>query len=166
MNKDIKQYQINEKVFYVMQGVCIVEDIIQIKQRDRTFHEYYRLVPVMDKTCTIYSPISSSNAHLRSIMSKTEWKRILQIAKTLKFSWEKNEQRRIIKRNKAMLEDDILTLIALVRMYHQTKKSMLNLDDEIWLKRAQQILVSELSEAMSVLEEEALTVLLSEGDEK
>ena len=30
MNKDIKQYQINEKVFYVMQGVCIVEDIIQI----------------------------------------------------------------------------------------------------------------------------------------
>lgn len=159
MNKQ-SMLQVKEKVFCIMKGVCVIEEIVKIKHKDKSYLDYYRLTPVMDPSCTIYSPVHSSKSRLRSIKSVEEWYQLLNDATRMKDKWSSNEQRRVQRRNEAIKNDDTRSLISLFRMYCQTKETLLNSNDLSWMRMAEQILISELSESMNISFDEALDKLL------
>lgn len=155
----MNQYHVQDKVFCMMHGVCIIEEIVQMKQSNKTVVDYYRLVPVMDHNCTIYSPVHSANGRMRAIKSAEDYEKVLHDAKKLKSKWEINEQKRIIKRNRAIKEGDLSMMISLIRTYHKSPSHALNGDDMIWFKKAEQILVSEMIESLNITYEEAIELL-------
>lgn len=149
--EDINLGCIDEKVIHIPEGVCIIEQICKIRNDDNIECEYYKLVPLVNSTSAVYVPVHSEKTHTRSLRSKKEICKILELTAKCKPVWEKNEQKRVAKRQRALLDDDGVTLAKLIKSYHHKKeKDHITILDSIWLKKAEQLLCSEIAEVLNV----------------
>ena len=72
-------FEVGDRVFYGVVGVCEVEDIAAppIKGIDG---KYYYLQPVYDDKGIIYSPVDSKKVSMRTIITKEEAQTFLERA--------------------------------------------------------------------------------------
>lgn len=157
---------VGEKVVHVPEGVCVIEEITTIRNRDSIDKEYYKLVPVMDKTSAIYVSIDTPEKYMRKLKSKKEIQEILETQKKAKPLWDANEQRRIQKRRTAMQEDDGMAIAKLIKAYrYRREKEHLSISDRNWLKTAEQFWFSEVAEVLGMDYETAFSVVLETDHE-
>lgn len=149
--KNICHCYIGAKVVHIPEGVCSVEEISKIRNADYNEHDYYKLVPVQDQTMAVYIPVHSAEKLVRVMRSKDEIYKILDICEKYRPVWNNNETKRIARRNKAVHDDDGVTLAKLIKAYHhKRRKDHISIADSIWLKKAEQLLCSEIAEVLEL----------------
>lgn len=143
-------YHTGEKVFHIPEGVCLIEEISRMANFGEE-KEYYKLVPVMDKTVTIYVGIDGPAKYMRKLRSKENVQQIITLQQKSNMHWEKDEEKRISQMQTALRSDNAETAAKLIKMYHQRKKQeRLSTSDNNLLKKAEQFLYSEFAEVLGV----------------
>lgn len=87
-------YHTGEKVFHIPEGVCLIEEISRMANFGEE-KEYYKLVPVMDKTVIIYVGIDGPAKYMRKLRSKENVHQIIALQQKSNMHWEKDEEKRI-----------------------------------------------------------------------
>ncbi len=138
-------YEVGEQVVHIPEGVCVIEEIVKMDICNEV-KEYYKLVPVMDKTSIFYVAINGPKRNMRKLRTQKELLQILEEQKKSKMHWEKNEERRLSQFKNAIYNDDAITMAKCIKVYHQRKKQeRLTTNDNAILIKAEQLLYSEMS---------------------
>lgn len=142
---------IGKKVVHIPEGVCTITEICTMKNDAGEEREFYKLTSVKNQSLVVYVPLDSAEKHMRNLRSREEISEILQSCKTAKTGWDSSEQKRVEKRRKALQEDDGLAIAKLIKSYHRRKEnSNLSVVDSNWLKKAEQLLCSEMEEVLQM----------------
>ena len=141
-------YNIGEKVVHIPEGVCTITEITKMAHSG-VEKDYYKLVPVMDNSTAIYVSLNTSEKNIRKLRSKNELLHILEAQKKTKTHWEKNEEKRISQMKSAIHKDDGVAIAKLIKTYYQKRKQeRLCTSDNNMLKKAEQLLYSEMAEVL------------------
>lgn len=143
-------YHVGEKVVHIPEGVCLIEGISRMESFGME-KDYYKLVPVLDKTVTIYVGVDGPAKYMRSLRSKEDIQQIIALQQKSNMRWEKNEEKRISQMRSALRNDHAEMVAKLIKMYHQRRKQEhLTTSDNNQLKKAEQFLYSEIAEVMNI----------------
>ena len=141
-------YQIGEKVVHIPEGVCIITEITKMTNFGEE-KEYYKLIPVMDNTMTIYVGVNGPSKNIRKLKSREEIQTIIKKQTESRSHWEKNEEKRKAQMKAAIQKDDSIAMAKLLKTYYQKRKQQhLNTLDNNLLKQAEQLLYSEMAEVL------------------
>lgn len=155
-------YQIGEKVVHIPEGVCMITEITKMTTFDEE-KEYYKLIPVMDNTMTIYVGVNGPAKNIRKLKSKEEIQTIIEKQKESRSHWEKNEEKRQSQMKAAIQKDDSIAIAKLLKTYYQRRKIQhLNISDNNLLKQAEQLLYSEMAEVLQTDYQKLRTRILAQ----
>ena len=142
---DEHKYRIGERIVHIPEGVCRIEEITKIDSVGEG-KQYYKLVPLMGDTCALYVSVNGSKKNIRKLRSKEEMLKIVDAQKTSEMNWEKREDRRLSQVKAAIYNDDGVAIAKWIKVYYcRRKKERLNIVDNNLLKKAEQLLYSEMS---------------------
>lgn len=142
-------------------GVCRVVDITgnPIDRLDQK-RKYYVLEPVFEKTSTIYTPVDNDKVVMRRIMNKEEAEKLIEHITEIDIMWIQEEKRREQTYKEAIRTYDSRSLVQIIKTLYLRKKSRLNegkkilSSDEQYLHKAEELLYSEMSLALSIPKDE------------
>lgn len=158
-------FTVGERVMYGPSGACRVTDI-----RRETFgeveREYYVLVPLAGGS-SIFVPTDSEQltARMRTLLTPDEAKQLLRDLPGLECPWIEDNRERSASFQKTLNEGNARDLLALARAVYLRRQTLRaagkkNLTaDENAFKRAERILVEELSLVLEQPKDEVLTLL-------
>ena len=138
-------------------GVCRVIDITDnpVDRLDKK-RKYYLLEPVFEKTSTIYTPVDNEKVIMRRIMNKEEAQKLIEHIKEIDVMWVQEEKRREQTYKDAIRTYDSRSLVQIIKTLYQRKririkegKKVLS-SDEQYLRKAEELLYSEMSLALSI----------------
>ena len=138
-------------------GVCRVIDITDnpIDRLDKK-RKYYLLEPVFEKTSTIYTPVDNEKIIMRRIMNKEEAEKLIAHVREIDVMWVQEEKRREQTYKEAIRTYDSRSLVQIIKTLYQRKRSRINegkkvlSSDEQYLHKAEELLYSEMSIALSI----------------
>lgn len=141
-------------------GVCRVNDIIgnPIDRLDLK-RKYYVLEPVFEKASTIYTPVDNDKIVMRRIMNKEEAEKLIAHIEDIETVWIQEEKRREQTYKEAIRTYDSRSLVQIIKTLYQRRKSRINegkkvlSSDEQYLHKAEELLYSEMSLALSIPKE-------------
>lgn len=141
-------------------GVCRVIDITDnpIDRTDRK-RKYYLLEPVFEKTSTIYTPVDNEKIIMRRIMNEEEAQKLIEHIREIDIVWIQEEKRREQTYKDAIRTYDSRSLVQIIKTLYQRKKVRINegkkvlSSDEQYLRKAEELLYSEMSVALSIPKE-------------
>lgn len=148
-------FEINDKVVYGVVGVCEIVDIDKppIKGIEG---KYYFLQPVYDDKGLIYSPVDSKKVLIRNIMTETEGKKLLELAKNCRKSEKLNERVTPNMYDEMVKSQDALQLMHLIRALYNIKnerakelRKMKSADSRM-LVTARKLLYGEMAVALGI----------------
>ena len=136
-------------------GVCRVIDITgnPIDRFDQE-KKYYVLEPVFEKASTIYTPVNNDKIVMRRIMNKEEAEKLIAHIEEIETVWIQEEKRREQTYKEAIY--DSRSLVQIIKTLYQRKRSRINegkkvfSSDEQYLHKAEELLYSEMSIALSI----------------
>lgn len=142
-------------------GVCRVVDITDnpIDRLDKK-RKYYILEPVFEKTSTIYTPVDNEKIIMRRIMNKEEAQRLIDHIQEIETVWIQEEKRREQTYKDAIRTYDSRSLVQIIKTLYLRKKVRINegkkvlSSDEQYLRKAEELLYSEMSLALAIPKEE------------
>lgn len=138
-------------------GVCRVIDITgnPIDRSDQN-KKYYVLEPVFEKVSTIYTPVNNDKIVMRRIMNKEEAEKLIAHITEIETVWIQEEKRREQTYKEAIRTYDSRSLVQIIKTLYQRKririkegKKVLS-SDEQYLRKAEELLYSEMSLALSI----------------
>lgn len=117
---EINMFEIGDKVFYGVVGVCEIEDIAPppIKGIDGN---YYYLQPVYDDKGIIYSPVESKKVSMRTIITKEKAQELLKQAENCKQETMLNEKVTPNQYDEMVKSQEAENLIHLIRALYNVK---------------------------------------------
>ncbi len=138
-------------------GVCRVIDITgnPIDQFDKE-KKYYVLEPVFEKASTIYTPVDNDKIVMRRIMNKEEAEKLIAHIAEIDTVWIQEEKRREQTYKEAISTYDSRSLAQIIKTLYQRKRSRIDegkkvlSSDEQYLHKAEELLYSEMSMALSI----------------
>ncbi len=138
-------------------GVCRVIDITDnpIDRLDKK-RKYYLLEPVFEKTSTIYTPVDNEKIIMRRIMNKEEAEKLIAHIREIDVMWVQEEKRREQTYKDALRTYDSRSLMQIIKTLYQRKNMRINegkkvlSSDEQYLRKAEELLYSEMSLALSI----------------
>ncbi|MCM1122130.1 MAG: CarD family transcriptional regulator [Eubacterium sp.] len=141
-------------------GVCRVVDITgnPIDRMDKE-KKYYVLEPVFEKASTIYTPVDNEKIVMRRIMNKDEAEKLIEHITEIDTVWIQEEKRREQTYKEAIRTYDSKSLVQIIKTLYQRKKSRISegkkvlSSDEQYLHKAEELLYSEMSLALSIPKE-------------
>ena len=138
-------------------GVCRVIDITAHPgDRLDKKRKYYLLEPVFEKTSTIYTPVDNEKVIMRRIMNKEEAQKLIEHIKEIDVMWVQEEKRREQTYKDAIRTYDSRSLVQIIKTLYQRKRIRINegkkvlSSDEQYLRKAEELLYSEMSLALSI----------------
>ena len=146
-------FEVGDRVFYGVVGVCEVEDIAAppIKGIDG---KYYYLQPVYDDKGIIYSPVDSKKVSMRTIITKEEAQTFLERARNCKSDELLNQKITPNQYDEMVKSQDTEKLMHLVRFLYDIKnerakelRKMKSADSRM-LVTARKLLYGELAVAL------------------
>lgn len=154
-------------------GVCRVIDITgnPIDRLDQK-KKYYVLEPVFEKASTIYTPVDNEKIVMRRIMNKEEAERLIAHITEIDTVWIQEEKRREQTYKEAIRTYDSRSLVQIIKTLYQRKRSRINegkkvlSSDEQYLHKAEELLYSEMSLALSIPKEEVEAYIAREVDKQ
>ena len=142
-------------------GVCRVVNITgnPIDKLDKV-RKYYVLEPVFEKGSTVYTPVDNDKVIMRRIMSKEEAEDLVGRITTIETVWIQEEKSREQMYKEAIRTYDCQSLVQIIKTLYQRKQNRLKegkkvlSSDEQYLHKAEELLYSEMSLALSIPKEE------------
>lgn len=141
-------------------GVCRVIGITgnPIDRFDQE-KKYYVLEPVFEKASTIYTPVDNDKIVMRRIMNKEEAERLIAHITEIDTVWIQEEKRREQTYKEAIRTYDSRSLVQIIKTLYLRKRSRIDegkkvlSSDEQYLHKAEELLYSEISLALSIPKE-------------
>lgn len=152
-------FKTGDLIVYGQTGVCEVTDICE-KQLTAGGEKrrYYKLRPLYSQNSVIFTPIDNQKVFMRSIISKEDAERLIDLIPEIKASpFNRNTQRDITEHYEEMLKShSCRALIELTMSIYQKKceaaekKRKIGSIDERFMKRAEDLLFGELAAALKI----------------
>jgi CarD family transcriptional regulator len=142
-------------------GVCRVTDIVRnpIDRKDIK-RKFYVLEPVFEKSSTVYVPVDSEKVVMRKIMKKEEAEELIGRVSMIEGVGIKEEKNREETYKEAIRTYDCQSLIKIIKTLYLRKQNRLRegkkvlSSDEQYLRKAEELLYSEMSLALSIPKEQ------------
>lgn len=147
-------------------GVCRVVNVTgnPIDRLDKV-RKYYVLEPVFEKGSTVYTPVDNDKVIMRRIMNKQEAEELVGRITSIDTVWIQEEKSREQLYKEAIRTYDCHSLVQIIKTLHLRKQSRLQegkkvlSSDEQYLRKAEELLYSEMSLALSIPKEEVETYI-------
>lgn len=152
-----------EKIVYGKTGVCEVMDITEMTLPGNTKKElYYSLKPLYQQGSTIFTPVNNSKIAMRSVISKEDAVKLIELIPKIKAEPFKTDARRDLVEHyeKALGSLDCKELIEVTMSIYAKKqlaeknKKSVGILDEKFMKKAEELLFGELAVALDIDKEE------------
>lgn len=161
-------YQVNDTVLYGCDGVCLVSDITH-RSKDDPDRLYYVLKPIKDPRATIYVPTDNEKAlsHVRPTMSRHRIYEIIRSVSSLECIHIENEMQRKTLYAQILRSGDPLRIARLIKTLRLRRDELeqrgrrLHSVDEVYLKKAEELLFEEVSHVLSIQIDEVLPLIRS-----
>lgn len=130
------------------------------------------LEPVFEKASTIYTPVDNDKIVMRRIMNKEEAEKLIAHIEEIDTVWIQEEKRREQTYKEAIRTYDSRSLVQIIKTLYQRKRSRINegkkvlSSDEQYLHKAEELLYSEMSLALSIPKEEVEAYIAREVDKQ
>lgn len=150
-------YEAGDRVIYPLHGIAIIKKIIKKKVKDEFLKFYVLEIP--EEKLTIQIPIvTAEEIGLRKVVSSEKVEEVLKtLLKKKKPIISKNWNRRFKRNIEKLKRNDVIDLAEVVRNLSLRKRdSGLSVGEKRMLGKAKEMLVSEISYAQDINEEEAL----------
>ena len=142
-------------------GVCRVVDVTgnPIDRLDKV-RKYYVLEPVFEKGSTVYTPVDNDKVIMRRIMNKNEAEELVGRITKIDTVWIQEEKSREQMYKEAIRTYDCQSLVQIIKTLYLRKQDRLKegkkvlSSDEQYLRKAEELLYSEMSLALSIPKEE------------
>lgn len=150
-------FEIGEFIMCGGHGVCRVASITgnPIDKLDKK-RKYYILEPVFEKGSTIYTPVDNEKVVMRRILDEKKAKKLIKQIPDIKTVWIREEKTREQMYKEAIRTYDCESLVQIIKTLYMRKqdrvlqgKKVLS-SDEHYLKKAEELLYSEMSIALSI----------------
>ena len=147
-------------------GVCRVVDVTgnPIDRLDKV-RKYYVLEPVFEKGSTVYTPVDNEKVVMRRIMNKEEAEELVDKITQINTVWIQEEKNREQMYKEAIRTYDCQSLVQIIKTLYLRKQDRLKegkkvlSSDEQYLRKAEELLYSEMSLALSIPKEEVGTYI-------
>lgn len=154
-------------------GVCRVIDITgnPIDRFDKE-KKYYVLEPVFEKASTIYTPVDNDKIVMRRIMNKEEAEKLIAHIAEIDTVWIQEEKRREQTYKEAISTYDSRSLVQIIKTLYQRKRSRIDegkkvlSSDEQYLHKAEELLYSEMSLALSIPKDKVVSYIAEAVDKQ
>ncbi|MEA4920328.1 MAG: CarD family transcriptional regulator [Clostridiaceae bacterium] len=151
-------YKIGDLVVYGNNGVCKIIDIVMMKAVKKDVKQPFYVLALLHQKCTIFAPVNSTKVFMRPIISKTEAERLIDLIPTLRVeAYHNRALHELSEHYKASLSThDCADLIELTLSIYAKKQSAelqkrkIGVVDEKFMKKAEDLLFSELSAALGI----------------
>ena len=148
-------------------GVCRVVDVTgnPIDRLDKV-RKYYVLEPVFEKGSTVYTPVDNDKVVMRRIMNKEEAEELVGRITEIDTVWIHEEKSREQMYKEAIRTYDCHSLVQIIKTLYLRKQNRLKegkkvlSSDEQYLRKAEELLYSEMSLALSIPKEEVGTYIM------
>ena len=142
-------------------GVCRVVDVTgnPIDRLDKV-RKYYVLEPVFEKGSTVYTPVDNDKVIMRKIMNREEAEELVERITKIDTVWIQEEKSREQMYKEAIRTYDCHSLVRIIKTLYLRKQDRLKegkkvlSSDEQYLRKAEELLYSEMSLALSIPKEE------------
>ena len=150
-------FNIKEVVFHKKLGLCVIKEITVINEQD-----YYVLNSNNDKN-KIMIPIKNANILIRKVSNKTEIERLKENISSYNVEVIHVFKTRIKHYDELLKTGELEQLIKLIKTIYEQKQeyNLSNADKEI-LKKAEELLYSEISYVMKIDEKDVKKYLYNE----
>lgn len=153
-------------VIKLPEGVCKIEDIVHLDISDIDSDKaYYLLVPVSEKSSSIYISIDAAKERIRNVISRDEAMRLIKSLPEINEKNISNERRREQEYKSAILSGDLESLVSVMKLIYARRKKRteegkkVTAIDDRYFKQAENILFSELSFVLDIPKEEIETFI-------
>lgn len=153
-------FEVGELIMCGGHGVCRVTAITgnPVDKMDKK-RKYYILEPVFEKGSTIYTPVDNEKVVMRKIMDEKDAKMLISMIPDIETVWVKEEKAREQIYKDAIQTYDCHSLVQIIKTLYlrmqdrlQQGKKVLS-SDEYYFKKAEELLYSEMSLALSIPKE-------------
>lgn len=142
-------------------GVCRVVNITgnPVDRRDKV-RKYYVLEPLFEKASTIYTPVDNDKVIMRRVMTKEEAEELTRRVTEIDTVWVQEEKNREQMYKEAIRTYDCRSLVQIIKTLYLRKQNRIQegkkvlSSDEQYLRKAEELLYSEMSVALSIPREE------------
>ena len=147
-------------------GVCRVVSITDnpVDRRDKV-RKYYVLEPLFEKASTIYTPVDNDKVIMRRVMTKEEAEELTKRVTEIDTVWSQEETNREQMYKEALRTYDCRSLVQVIKTLYIRKQNRIQegkkvlSSDEQYLRKAEELLYSEMSVALSIPREEVETYI-------
>lgn len=147
-------------------GVCRVVNITgnPVDRLDKV-RKYYVLEPVFEKGSTIYTPVDNDKVVMRRIMNKEEAEALTEGIAQIEAVWIQEEKGREQMYKEAIRTYDSRSLVQIIKTLYLRKQDRLKegkkvlSSDEQYLRKAEELLYSEMSLALSIPKEDVASYI-------
>ena len=154
-------FEKNQLIMCGGHGVCRVVDVTgnPIDRLDKV-RKYYVLEPVFEKGSTVYTPVDNDKVIMRRIMNKAEAEELVDKITQINTVWIQEEKNREQMYKEAIRTYDCQSLVQIIKTLYLRKQDRLKegkkvlSSDEQYLRKAEELLYSEMSLALSIPREE------------
>ncbi len=149
-------YQVGDLVVKINNGVCRVEDIVDMDMGGVKGKKYYLMVPKDDKNAKLYVPVDGNNDNVRNVMSADEAKAFIDRIPEIAAAFIESDKVREQEYKAALKSGSPEQIVSIIKnIYHRNKQRSAQgkkntTVDERYYKMAENILYSELACALGV----------------
>ncbi len=148
-------YQVGDFVVKVNNGVCRVEDIVELDGMSGVKgKKYYLMVPRDDQNAKLYVPVEGKNDNIREVMTAAEAMSFIKRIPEIAVAWIESDKMREQEYKNAIRSGSPDQLVSIIKNIYrrnierseQGKKN--TTIDERYVKQAENILYAELAFAL------------------
>lgn len=154
---------INDHVYYTLNGICEVSNIQKLKI-GKEEKEYYILTPLNTST-TLFVPTDNKEvlSKIKKILKKDEIDNLIKESKNINLEWYKNSKDRNIYFQNLMKQDDLKTSIAIINLIYTKQKedTKVSPNDLQVLSTVQNLIHSSLSYSLNISKDEVKDYILN-----
>ena len=154
---------INNHVYYALNGICEVKDIQKLKIGNEE-KEYYILNPINSST-TLFVPTDNLDtlSKIKKILKKEEIDNLIKESKNINLEWLKNSKDRNIYFQNLIKKDDLKTSIAIINLIYTKQKedTKVSPNDLLILSNVQNLIHSSLSYSLNITKDEVKDYILN-----
>ena len=151
--EDKIKLNINDHVYYALNGICEVKDIQKLKIGNEE-KEYYVLNPINSST-TLFIPTDNLDtlSKIKKTLKKEEIDNLIKESKNINLEWLKNSKDRNIYFQNLIKKDDLKTSIALINLIYTKQKedTKVSPNDLLILSNVQNLIHSSLSYSLNIV---------------
>ena len=148
-------YQKGDYVVKIPEGICRIEDVMQLDIYD-TDKEYYMLVPISEKSSKIYIPTDNAEGRIRKVISKEETLKFIKSIPEIDEKDIPNEEMREQEYKTSILSCNNEKIVSIIKSIYARKQERMEqgkkitTTDDKYFKRAEDVLFSELSFVLNI----------------